>query len=191
MRFPLLDKLAVSCIFEQLVPGRLHPDGRRYLPLIVLRPTAPPATGAITPAGLLLGVVDRHHRVDAAAVGRAGVARLVFALSALHLQGPPHRIGLAPEEGWSPGGASTAPALFGRVTAVSAWEEGGAQLPYQTLYAELAVDAGVGVVGMRTSLTADNMAASLGAARIAPGDWVELRRSRIDILSFEPSASEG
>ncbi|NNJ10024.1 hypothetical protein EKD04_006770 [Chloroflexales bacterium ZM16-3] len=185
MRFPLIDKLTLPCVFERLVPGRLHPDGRRYLPLIVLRLTAPLSPGAVTPDGLLLGVVDRHHQVDEAAVGRAGVARLVFALSSLRLQWPPYRVGLVPEDGWSPGGASTAPALFGQVTAVSAWEEGGAQLPYQTLYTELAIDVGAGVVGMRTSLTAENMVTSVGAARIAPGDWVELLRSRIDILAFD------
>ncbi|MBX0329876.1 hypothetical protein K2Z83_19615 [Oscillochloris sp. ZM17-4] len=186
MRFPLIDTLNLPCVFERLVPGRPHPDGRRYLPLIVLRPTAPPGPGAITPEGLLLGVVDRHHRVDASAVGRAGVARLVFALSALRIQAPPQRAGLEPEPGWAQGRASTAPTLLGRVKEVAAWEQGGAQLPYQTLYAELTIDAGVGVVGLRTSLTAEDMAAAIGAARVVAGDWVELRRSRIDVLAFEP-----
>jgi hypothetical protein len=178
--------LSLPCVFERLVPGQLHPDGRRYLPLIVLRPTAPPGPGAITPAGLLLGVVDRHHRVDESAVGRAGVARLVFALSALRLQPPPQRAGLIPEDSWRPGHASTAPTLLGQVVQVAAWEQGGAQLPYQSLYTELVIDAGLGVVGLRTSLTAEDMAAAIGAAQIVPGDWVELRRSRIDILAFEP-----
>ena len=186
MRFPLINTLNLPCVFEQIVPGRLHPDGRRYLPLIVLRPALTPAPGAITPAGMRVGVVDRHHLVAQGDVGRAGVARLVFALSALRLQPPPHRAGLEPESGWSPGQASLAPTIFGQVVAVAAWEQGGGQLPYETLYAELAIDIGVGVVGLRTSITADDLAASVGTARVASGDWVELRRSRIDILAFEP-----
>jgi hypothetical protein len=185
VRFPLIDTIAIPCVFERLVPGALHPDGRRYLPLIVLRPTSAPAPGAITPAGLRLGVVDRHHVVAEGDVGRAGVARLVFALSALRLQPPPYRVGLEPEAGWRPGVTSLAPTLCGQVRAVAAWEPGGEHLPYQTLYTEMAIDAGVGVVGLRTTLTAQDMVAAVGAERVAPGDWVELRRSRIDILAFE------
>lgn len=191
MRFPLIDKLALPCVFERVIPGRLHPDGRRYLPLIVLRPTVPAAPGAATPAGLLLGVVDRHHRVDLDAVGQPGVARLVFALSMLRLQQPPFRAGLAPEESWQPDRAATAPTLLGQVVEVAAWERGGEQLPYQTLYAELAIDAGIGTIGMRTSITAPDLAAAVGGERVAPGDWVELRRSRIDILAFEPAGAAG
>jgi hypothetical protein len=37
MRFPSSEQLNLPCTFAQLVPGRQHPDGRRYLPLIVLR----------------------------------------------------------------------------------------------------------------------------------------------------------
>jgi hypothetical protein len=186
VRFPLIDMLSLPCVFEQLVPGKLHPDGRRYLPLIVLRPTRAPAPGAITAAGLRIGVVDRHHLVSEGDVGRSGTARLVFALSGLRLQQPPYRSGLEPEAGWLPGRASLAPALFGQVRAVAAWEQGGEQLPYETLYTELAIDAGIGVVGLRTNITAEDMAAAIGAERVAPDDWVELRRSRIDILAFEP-----
>ncbi|MEI7644358.1 MAG: hypothetical protein WCJ55_08765 [Chloroflexales bacterium] len=185
MRFPLIDTIAIPCVFERLVPGALHPDGRRYLPLIILRPTLAPAPGAITPADLRIGVVDRHHLVAAGHVGRAGVARLVFALSALRLQQPPHRSGLAPEDDWLAGRASLAPALFGQVCAVAAWEQGGGELPYQTLYTEMSIDSGVGVVGLRTSITAEDMATAIGTERVAPGDWVELRRSRIDILAFD------
>jgi hypothetical protein len=72
------------------------------------------------------------------------------------------------------------------VRAVAAWEQGGGQLPYETLYTEMAIDAGVGVVGLRTSITAADMASAIGTARAEPEDWVELRRSRIDILAFEP-----
>jgi hypothetical protein len=182
MRFPHLDQLDLPCVFTQFVPGRLHPDGKRYLPLIVLRPSA--AADSVTPPGLLLGVVDRHHRVDAAALGQAGSARLVFALSALRLQAGAPRLGLQPEEGWAAEQVATTPTLFGRVLAVPAWEEERGHLPYEALYTELLLDIGIGRVGLRTSITAADLAGTIGAARVAPGDYVELRRSRIDILAF-------
>lgn len=178
MRFPLQDKLDLPCVFERLVPGRLHPDGRRYLPLLLLRPTA-----AGAPPDLLLGVVDRHHRVREEDVGRAGSARLVCSLSALRLQAGRRRA-LEPEPGLARGAASTAPAVYGEVLAVPAWERGGGELPYETLYTELLLDVGLGSVGLRTSLTAGDMAAAVGKAVLAPGDFVELTRSRIDILGF-------
>lgn len=183
MRFPLLEQLDLPCVFEGIVPGQLHPDGRRYLPLIVLRPTG---RADLLPAGLLLGVVDRHHRVAEEAVGRTGRARLVCALSDLRLQAPPPRTGLRPEAHW-PGGVSTRPVLLGRVVAVAAWEASSGHLPYEALYTELSLDIGVGIVGLRTSVTADNMAAAIGKARVEPGDYIELTRSRIDILGFEPA----
>jgi hypothetical protein len=181
MRFPLQDKLALPCVFERLVPGRQHPDGRRYLPLIVLRPTA-----AGAPAAPLLGVVDRHHRVREAHVGRAGSARLVCALSTLRLQAGPPRLGLEPEPGRQPDGPSLAPLVYGRVLEVAAWEIGAGELPYERVYAELLLDIGLGLVGVRTSLTAASLAAELGKARVELGDQIELARSRIDILAFEP-----
>lgn len=177
MRFPLIDKLDLPCALERLVPGQLHPDGRRYLPLVILRPTLAP--------GPLLGVVDRHHRVREADEGRLGRARLVCSLSALRLQGGVGRRGLEPEAGLRPGAASTAPLVYGEVLEVAAWERGGVELPYETLYAELLLDVGLGVVGLRTSLTAADMAVAIGKPELAPGDFVELRRSRIDILAFE------
>lgn len=181
MRFPLQDKLALPCVFERLVPGRLHPDGRRYLPLIVLRPTA---AGART--DLLLGVVDRHHRVLEEHVGRAGSARLVCALSALRLQTGPPQLGLEPEPGRQPGAPSLAPLIYGRVLEVAAWEAGAGALPYESLYTELLLDIGLGRIGVRTSLTAASLAAELGKPQLEPGDLIELTRSRIDILAFEP-----
>lgn len=182
MRFPLLERLALPCVFERLVPGRQHPDGRRYLPLIVLRPTAPGA-----PAGLLLGVVDRHHRVGEELVGVTGSARLVCALSALRLQAGPPRRGLQAEQGRQEGAPSLAPVVYGRVVEVAAWEPGAGALPYESVYAELLLDVGIGLVGVRTSLAAGSLAAELGKARLEPGDHVELTRSRIDILAFEPA----
>ena len=180
MRFPLLEKLDLPCVFEGVVPGKLHSDGRRYLPQILLRPTG---SADHFPAGLLLSVVDRHHRVDQGAVGCHGRARLVCALSALRLQPSPPRQGLVPEEGWH-GGASVNPRILGRVVEVAAWEATGAELPYEALYTELTLDIGLGTVGLRTSLTAEDLAGAIGKARLEPGDYVELARSRIDILGF-------
>lgn len=178
MRFPAHGRLDLPCVLEGLLPGRPHPDGRRYLPLLLLRPTAPTA-----PAGLLLGVVDRHHYVREADQGRAGSARLVCALSALRLQRGERR-GVEVEAG-ARGGVSTAPDIYGQVREVLAWEVGSPELPYQSLYVELLLDVGVGVVGLRTSLTAPDTAAALGKARIEAGDFVALERSRIDILGFD------
>ena len=188
MRFPLVDQLELPCTFEGLVPGRLHPDGRRYLPLIVLRlpaaranaPTATPTAGVTT-----LGVVDRHHLVDQALEGRAGIARLVFLLSSVRLQDPPLRQGLADEEGGPGGWASMAPVAYGRVVAVPTWEQGETPLPYESLYTELVLDIGIGTIGVRTSTTAADLAQSLGKARVEVGDWLRVWRSGIDILAFE------
>ncbi|HNP73099.1 MAG TPA: hypothetical protein PKK15_18440 [Kouleothrix sp.] len=175
MRFPQSDKLGLTCVFEGLVPGQLHPDGRRYLPLIVLRPAGAPAP---------IGVVDRHHRVDPALEGREGVAKLVFLLSSVRLQEGRPRQGLAAEEGLAPGRASTVPTAYGRVLAVPAWEAEREHLPYEALYTELLLDIGVGVIGVRTSVTAASLAETIGKSQLEPGDWIEVRRSRIDILSF-------
>jgi hypothetical protein len=180
MRFPLQDKLDLPCVFEQLIPGRMHPDGRRYLPVIVLRPS-----GAGAPEDLLLGVVDRHHRVREQDLGRAGRARLVCALSTVRLQDGPLRQGLEPEPGLPPGSRSLAPTMYASVLEVATWEIRSGELPFESLYAELLLDLGYGRIGLRTSLAADDLGEKLGKARIEPGDYVELGRSRIDILSFE------
>jgi hypothetical protein len=184
MRFPSSEKLNLPCTFAQLVPGRQHPDGRRYLPLIVLRLTDARLVHA-RPGVAALGVVDRHHVVDLALEGRAGVARLVFLLSSLRLQaGEPHQ-GLVAEEGLAPGRASTAPSAYGRVVALPAWETERQHLPYESLYTELLLDIGAGVIGVRTSVTAASLAETIGKPQIEPGDWLEVRRSRVDILAFE------
>jgi hypothetical protein len=179
MRFPLQDRLDLPCVFERIVPGQPHPDGRRYLPLVLLRPTAPE-----TPDGLLLGVVDRHDRVREADVGRAGQARLVCALSTLRLQDGQVR-GVLPEPGLRPGLASTAPLIYGAVLEVAAWERGGPELPYESVYAELLLDVGLGTLGLRTTLTAPAIAAAVGKDELERGDFVALTRSRIDLLGFE------
>jgi hypothetical protein len=190
MRFPSSDKLNLPCTFERLVPGRQHSDGRRYLPLIVLRLLEPPRIEGQL-AVTSLGVVDRHHVVDPALEGRVGVARLVFLLSVVRLQGPVHQQGLAPEDGLAAGRASMIPAAYGRVLAVPSWEAEREHLPYESLYAELLLDIGAGVVGVRTSVTAASLAEAIGKPRIEPGDWLEVRRSRIDVLAFHPTQPAG
>ena len=184
MRFPSSEQLRLPCTFAQLVPGRQHPDGRRYLPLIVLRlADARPVDDR--PAVAALGVVDRHHVVDLALEGRAGLARLVFLLSGVRLQVGQPRQGLVAEAGLLEGRASTAPIAYGRVVAVPSWEAEREHLPYESLYTELLLDIGAGIIGVRTSVTAASLAETIGKPRIEPGDWLEVRRSRIDILAFE------
>jgi len=184
MRFPSSEQLNLPCTFAQLVPGRQHPDGRRYLPLIVLR-LADARPVDERPAVAELGVVDRHHVVDLALEGRAGVARLVFLLSGVRLQAGHPQQGLAAEDGLAAGRTSTAPIAYGRVVAVPSWEAEREHLPYESLYTELLLDIGVGVIGVRTSVTAASLAETIGKPQIEPGDWLEVQRSRIDILAFE------
>jgi hypothetical protein len=184
MRFPLSEQLSLPCTFERLIPGKPHPDGRRYLPLIVLRLPGAPAAQGMAPV-VSLGVVDRHHVVEPALEGRAGVARLVFLLSSVRLQDPPPRQGLLAEQGLAEGRASTMPLAYGQVVAVPSWEAEREYLPYESLYTELLLDIGAGVVGVRTSVTAASLAETIGKPRIEPGDWLEVQRSRIDILAFE------
>jgi hypothetical protein len=117
--------------------------------------------------------------------GQAGLARLVLLLSTVRLQDGDPRQGLVVEEGLAPGRASTAPVAYGRVVAVPSWEAEQRHLPYEALYAELLLDIGIGVVGVRTSVTAASLAESIGKPRVEPGDWLEVRRSRIDILEFK------
>jgi hypothetical protein len=182
MRFPAIDQLVLPCRFERFVAGKLHADGRRYLPLLLLRL---PETSDDAETVPLLGVVDRHHVVDSALEGRDGVARLVFLLSNVRLQEPPRR-GLEAENDLAGGRASTAPTAYGRVVAVPTWEAEQQHLPYESLYTELLLDIGLGVVGVRTNATASSLAERLGKSRIEPGDWLRVWRSRIDILGFEP-----
>lgn len=180
MHFPNIAQLALPCRFEWVVPGALHADGRRYLPLLVLRPTHSGLLGA-----LALGVVDRHHIVAPDLAGRNGIAKLVFLLSSIRLQSPPYRAGLFAEAGHTPERPSTRPHAYGQVVDVLTWETERAQLPYEALYTELLLDIGIGTLGVRTSMTAPDLAAALGTAQIMPGDWLAVERSRIDILGFD------
>jgi hypothetical protein len=184
MRFPQLEEVGLPAVFESVIPGKLHADGRRYLPVVVLRL---PDHG-----DLRIGVVDRHHVVDTDLAGRAGLARLVFLLSVVQVQEPPARQGVFAEEGAAQG-VSRAPLACGRVTAVPTWEMEREHLPYESLYTELILDVGGATVGVRTSATAASLAetiglgtgSTIGKPRIEPGDWLCVRRSRVDILAFE------
>ena len=175
MRFPLLDQLGLSVRFERYVPGDLHPDGRRYLPQLVFR----------LPSGARLGVVDRHHYVDPELAGQSGVGRFVWLQPTLTVQpAGTQQQGIVVEG--NPERILSAPMVQGRIVAVPSWEPRSGHLPYETLFTEIVLDIGIGTVGIRTSLTADDMAAKIGAAKLAPGDWITVARSRIDILQFEP-----
>ncbi len=187
MHFPHVHELRLACVCARVIPGKLHPDGRRYLPTVVLRLTQAmdsQTSDHQTSDDLMFGVVDRHHRLPADAVGRAGHAQIVAALSAVRLQTPPYRRGFVPEAGWQPGAISMAPQIFAQVRQVFAWEIEAGNLPYAALYTELLLDVGQGTIGLRTSITAPDLAATLGTERLAPGDWVILDRSRIDLLGF-------
>ncbi|HEU5086820.1 MAG TPA: hypothetical protein VFT99_05220, partial [Roseiflexaceae bacterium] len=127
LRFAHLDQLALACVFERLVPGQLHADGRRYLPQVVLR--LAPMSGTITH----LEVVDRHHFVDPASQGHAGLAQLLFLLSRIRLQHGAPQQGLFDRHS----ARSYAPLALGRIVQVGAWELQRGQLPYETLYTEL------------------------------------------------------
>ncbi|MEP7190596.1 MAG: hypothetical protein ABI901_15505, partial [Roseiflexaceae bacterium] len=101
------------------------------------------------------------------------------------VEGSEFRQGLVAEEGLIAGRVSTAPTAYGRVVAVPAWEAEREHLPYESLYTELLLDIGVGIIGVRTSVTAASLAETIGKSQIEPGDWLEVRRSRIDMLAFE------
>ena len=176
-RFPHLDQLHLPATFVRYVPVRPHPDGRRYVPLLIFD----------VGSGMSLGVVDRHHLVAPELEGAAGIAKLVFLLSAITLQPEgEQRQGIVAEPERT-GRASTAPEVYGRVVSVPAWEEQRGQLQVESLYTELLLDIGLGIVGVRTATTAESLAETLGKPRIEAGDWIRVGRSRIDILSFEPA----
>ncbi len=177
MRFPQSDQLRLPVHFERYMPGALHRDGRRYLPQLIFR----------LMSGALIGVVDRHHYVDPDFVGQPGSARFVYLLSSLVLQpAGEQRQGIVVDD-QRRGHIATAPVAYGRVVAVPGWELQRGVLPYETLFTELLLDVGDGVIGVRTSLTADDMAAKIGTPALKAGDWLAVGRSRIDILGFEPS----
>lgn len=172
MRFPQLERVGLPARLADIQPGRLHPDGRRYLPLL-----------ALEIGSQRLGVVDRHHRVSPEALGGAGTARLVFHLSRLRLQPAGER-----RQGLAQPGAELmlAPTAWGRISEVLAWEHH-RKLGYDSLYTELLIDIGPGAIGLRTNVTGEGVAALGGRGPLAAGDWIILEQSRIDILAFEPA----
>lgn len=185
MRFPSAEELDLPCRFEALTPGQLHSDGRRYLPLIILRlPDLPGWAGA----NMRLAVVDRHHRVDPAHEGHNGSARLVFLLSRVRLLTPPVNAGLFAEPGRDEQHASTRPTAIGQIVSVPTWEVEREHLPYEELSAEVLLNIGAGVIGVRTNTTAASLTEQIGKPRLEPGDWISVERSRIDILAFTPLA---
>ncbi len=177
-RFPLLDQIALPVTFDSYVPGNLHPDGRRYLPLLIFK----------LASGVSVGVVDRHHLVDPQLAGHRGAARLVFLLSNVTLQPPATTRQGNFAEPINRSGKTTAPEAYGRIVAVPSWETGQGQLPYDTLYTELLLDVGGGTIGVRTHVTADDMTAKLGKAQFTVDDWIHVSRSRVDVLGFDVSA---
>ncbi|MBA3947435.1 MAG: hypothetical protein H0X37_23115 [Herpetosiphonaceae bacterium] len=175
-RFPLLEQLTLPATFSHYVPGNLHPDGHRYLPLLLWK----------LANGLEIGIVDRHHIIDPSCVGEQGEIGIVFLLSTITLQPPDmQRQGLEPERR-SAGRVSTAPAAYGRVLHVPSWEEERGNLSYEYLYTELLLDIGLGIVGVRTAMTATDLQSTLGKERLEAGDWITVGQSRIDILQFSP-----
>ncbi len=179
MRFTNAEQLYLPVVFERVIPGRLHRDGSRYLPLLGLR----------LADGLQLGVVDRHHRVDLDLVGSTGSAQIIFLLSQVQLQAAGvQRKGLQPESPASQ--LSLSPTLWGQVQAVPVWEAQH-QLSYAAVYLEAHIQIGSGVVGLRTTLTAPDLQASLGTERLHVGDWVQVQHSRIDILAFHSTTQGG
>lgn len=175
MRFPDLEQLALPVVFLAFKPGQLHPDGRRYLPLIVLK----------VAEHTLLGLVDRHDRVDPGLVSQAGIARLVVLLGVLRIQ-PAGR----QQQGFeindtARNSISLWPDVYGQIVAIPTWEQH-RKLGYDSLYTELVLDVGSGNVGVRTTITGADLAA-VGVAQLKVGDWVILTHSRIDILAFLPA----
>jgi hypothetical protein len=183
MRFPYIETVSLPCMFETLVPGKLHEDGQRYLPQILLR--LPEPFDAKAGHVRTLSVVDRHHVVRQEQVGRRGAARLVLLLSTIQLQEPPFRRGLFAEPGFHPDRPSTAPFSLGQVVAVPTWQVEHHHLPYEALSTELILDVGIGTVGVRTNMTAVSLAERIGVPVLLPGDWLAVTRSRVDILAFE------
>lgn len=181
MKFSALDRLHLRCLYEQFIPGELHEDGRRYLPNIIVTPLN---AGPDTPPGARLWLVDRHHRVDPTLVGRTTTMRLLCALSTIRLQTPPFRAGFVPPPGNLPDQPLSDPVIYGQIAEVLTWEVQRAQLPFETLYTELVINVGeAATIGLRTTLSAPRIASLIGRERLTSGDWVEINRSRIDILA--------
>ncbi len=186
MRFSAIGLLNIQCFCEQFVPGALHPDGQRYLPQIIVRPID---AGPDTAPDTRLWLVDRHHRVDPALAGQMVIARLLCALSAIRLQTLPPRAGFVPPPGAPAGLPLSEPIIYGRVAQVLTWEVQREHLPFETLYTELVIALSPrATLGLRTTLSAPRIADLIGKSYLAVGDWIEIARSRIDILTIAAAA---
>lgn len=174
--FPHSEQLTLPALFARYVPGKLHPDGNRYLPLLIFA----------LEDGFELGIVDRHHVVAPEQAGSKGIIRIVSSLSTIALQPPEdRRHGFAREE-QAHERVVTAPAMYGQVVAIPRWEEDREHLAYEYLYTELLIDIGLGTVGVRTAMTAADLAAALGKPRLEVADRIRVSPSRIDVLAFVP-----
>ena len=177
MRFPGLNQLQLQATLSSVTPGRLHRDGTRYLPVL----------GFELQDGTILGVVDRHHVVDQQLIGSKGTLRLVCLLSRITVQKPPYQQGVVAPA--SQPSLTLTPVIYGQITCIPTWECTH-QLGYTQLYTELHLELGLGSVGVRTTLTAPVLQDALGADRLEPAMWLEVTRSRIDVLAFTRSTHD-
>lgn len=181
MRFAAIEALEFCAEYTSYEMGELHTDGRRYLPTHWLGSVAVAATRADwTGPAYRLPVVDRHHRVAEHPSGVPVCAQLVLLLSQFRVQEGATRMGFEAHVG----GIAGAPLVHGRVTQVAVWEVPVTPLPYESLYCEYVIEVGAGTVGVRTHATAVDLAAALGTRRLEVGEWVTVRRPRIDILGM-------
>jgi hypothetical protein len=179
MRFPLAEQLALECRLAQVIPGRIHSDGKRYLPLLMFELHQQPQPQ--------IALVDRHHQVDLRCEGQNGQLQAIFLLSRIQ-RGVSGQKGLEDQQALAAQRASSAPTVFGQVLEIATWEESQHALPSQSLFIELLLDIGVGKVGVRTHTTVADITAAFGKPQIETGDWITLTRSRIDILAFKPQS---
>ena len=174
MRFAGLEQLHVTATVERIVAGALHPDGRRYLPQLVLQLADGGPDGG---AGVRLAVVDRHHvSIGEDWTGRTVKLALVCALSRVERQSAPYRSGwlAVPGETRAHGDIPIA----GQIVDVAVWEEQRAPTGFATVYTECVLRIGPQTIGLKTGMAADS------GPPLRAGDHIVLRRSRIDLLQI-------
>jgi hypothetical protein len=172
MRFAALPQLALNAVVERIIPGALHPDGRRYLPQLVLR---------LPDAGdTRLLIVDRHHvSIGEDWHGRPVVVALLCALSRITRQPADWRAGWQAADGRP---RADLP-IGGLVAAPLLWEAAPAAAGFASIYTEFVLQVSNATIGVKTSLNAD------GQPALQIGEPVLLSRSRIDLLQIR--AAEG
>jgi hypothetical protein len=74
------------------------------------------------------------------------------------------------------------PTLLGQVHEVATMEASSALLSSPSTYVELSLNIGVGLIGLRTNLVTTDFP----SGSVVPGSFLELVRTRIDILEFVP-----